>query len=63
MRESWHRSDEIVLLRFGADGAVEILEQWPPGLPAVPGAGYAPHHRILPLPEPPPRERHVLDMR
>jgi hypothetical protein len=62
VRETWHRSDEIVLLRFGAAGEVEILDSWPPGLPAVPGQGYAPRRRVLPLPQPPPRERRVLEL-
>lgn len=62
VRETWHRSDEIVLLRFSAAGEVEILDSWPPGLPVVPGQGYAPRRRILPLPQPPPRERRVLEL-
>jgi hypothetical protein len=62
VRETWHRSDEIVLLRFAASGAVEVLDAWPPGVPAVPGQGYAPRRRILPLPQPPPRERGVLEL-
>lgn len=61
--ESWHRADEIVLLRSGASGAVEILDAWPPGVPAVPGGEYAPRLRIRPLPQPPPRERGVLDLK
>jgi hypothetical protein len=62
VRETWHRSDELLLLRSSAAGEVEILDAWPPGLPAVPGPGYAPRRRILPLPQPPPRERRVLEL-
>ncbi|HET9317397.1 MAG TPA: hypothetical protein VFQ51_17530 [Vicinamibacteria bacterium] len=62
VRETWHRSDEIVLLRHGPAGEVEILDSWPPGLPAVPGQGYAPRARIRPLPQPAPWERRVLEL-
>lgn len=47
---SLHGWDEIVVARYGGDGRVEILPDWPAGiLPALPaGARYEPGARVMP---------------
>jgi hypothetical protein len=62
VRETRHRADEVLVVRFQPgvpEGRLEILDVWPAGLPRIPGR-YAPRDRILPLRDPPPRERGVL---
>jgi hypothetical protein len=53
---SFHRYDEVVVVRFGRDGRLSLLEHWPHEVaPAPRGARYAPLERIVrggrPLPE------------
>jgi hypothetical protein len=57
LRKPWdvepavYRYDEVVVVRFGASGRVEIAEVWPLPLPALPpDARYDPATRILPGP-------------
>ena len=45
---TFHRYDEVVLVRYSADGAVMILDHWLGRLPPLPaGAFYAPQARIV----------------
>jgi hypothetical protein len=55
IREVWdapatfHRHDEIVVVRYTGDGRLLLLEDWPDVLPRpAPGARYDPSSRILP---------------
>jgi hypothetical protein len=54
---TFHRGDEIVAVALGADGAVSLVETWPPALPAASGIGYAPRSRIRPAGAPLPARR------
>jgi hypothetical protein len=45
-----HRYDELVVVRHGPDGGVEVAGRWPSELPPLPpGARYDPGARILPV--------------
>jgi hypothetical protein len=45
---SFHRYDETIAVRYGADGSVTILERWPMRVKATPGAAsYDPFVRIV----------------
>jgi hypothetical protein len=60
---TWHRFDEVVVVRHDRSGIVSILDDWPAaGLPPLPGgAVYAPRARIVIGSEAPPlRSRAVL---
>jgi hypothetical protein len=42
--------EEVVVVRPGAEGRVEIADSWPAELPPLPaGAAYAPRSRVIPL--------------
>ncbi|MEE8384877.1 MAG: hypothetical protein V3S01_03055 [Dehalococcoidia bacterium] len=68
IREAWHapatfhRHDEIVVVRYGNDGRLTVLEDWPDvlGGPA-PHARYDPRSRILPAGAPVP-QRAILSL-
>jgi hypothetical protein len=66
IREPWqspvthHRYDEMILLRYTKDERLELLVEWPAGLPRLPaGARYDPAARIA-RPASTPRERALL---
>lgn len=57
---TFHRYDELVIVRIGPDGRLAVLDQWPQDrLPLPPGARYEPRARILRGERPPP-ERGIL---
>ncbi len=57
-----HRYDETIVVRFAADGRVELVDHWPDGLPPLPpGARYDPGSRVV-LGGPVPPERSILGM-
>jgi hypothetical protein len=44
-----HRYEQVVVVRYVADGSVEVLDEWPRRLGELPaGASYAPRARIVP---------------
>ena len=56
---TFHRYDELIVVRYGADGKLVLLDEWPDGLPIPPPPDYRPRKRILRGgPEPP--ERGIL---
>jgi len=66
IREAWrsppsfHRYDELVVVRYGLDARLVLLEQWPHDqVPLPPGARYEPRARIVRGERPPP-ERGIL---
>ena len=61
VRPTFHRWEELVVVRRHADGSVEVLPRWPADrLPRLPGtAEYAPQRRVLATPVRQ-RERRVL---
>ncbi len=61
-RSTLFRYDEIVVVR-DAQGALAILEVWPPELPPLPpGARYAPRDRVRSLIEPLPQRRALVSL-
>jgi hypothetical protein len=57
---SFHRYDELVVVRYGPGARLVLLDEWPHGwLPLPPGARYEPRARIE-RPERPPSERGIL---
>jgi hypothetical protein len=65
IRKEWrvqatrHRYDEVVVVRFGRDGTLALLDEWPSGLPVAPPPAYRPRDRIL-RGGPDPPERGIL---
>lgn len=58
--QTLHRYDQIVVVRAAQAGPVEVLDEWPDVLPALPaGARYMPSSRIVQGPRP--AEQRVLD--
>lgn len=52
------RFDEVIVFRLAPDRRVEVVEEWPPDLPALPpGARYAPRERITRADAAPPVQR------
>ena len=59
---TWHRFDEVVVVRHDRSGTVSILDEWPAValLPLPAGAVYAPRARIVTGTEAPPRRSRAV---
>jgi hypothetical protein len=59
-RATFHRYDQIIVLRHSPNGAVQVLDAWPADLPPLPpGTVYRPRAQLVPLREALP-EREIL---